>query len=404
MAGDVAALVLRDNYLQGAALSVAEARGVAALDRQVRLMRDLERSGRLNRALEFLPDDETLAERAAQRRGLVRPELAVLLAYAKMALYGELLASDLPDAPELADTLSGYFPSALRDRLGAQIVTHPLRREITATVVTNDLVNRAGITFVSEMQARTGCTAPMAARAYAILKQVFDLRELWSDIEALDSKVAAQSQIEMLLEIGGLVEHAAAWLLRRRQLELGRDIARFSPIAHDLAASLLELLPVPDRNLLAERSQRFWQADVPDTLAGRIAGLIFLASALDIAELAERTAQPLDRTARVYYEAGARFALNEMRATARRLPSETSWQKRAVEETIDDLFVLQADIAARILASEHVMSPDPLAAWAVARAPALAQAEAIMRELRAAATPDLAMLVVVSRQLRQSLG
>jgi glutamate dehydrogenase len=132
--------------------------------------------------------------------------------------------------------------------------------------------------------------------------------------------------------------------------------------------------------------------------------LIFLASALDIAELTERTAQPLDRTARVYYGAGARFALDEMRATARRLPSETSWQKRAVEETIDDLFVLQADIAARILTSEHVMSPDPVAAWAAARAPALAQAETVMRELRAATTPDLAMLVVVSRQLRQSLG
>ncbi len=404
MAGDVAAMVLRDNYLQGEALSVAEARGVAALDRQVRLMRDLERSGRLDRALEFLPDDETLAERAAQRRGLVRPELAVLLAYAKMALYGELLASDLPDARELADELSGYFPSRLRDRLGAQIAVHPLRREITATIVTNDLVNRASITFVSEMQARTGRAAPETARAYIVLREVFDLRALWSEIEALDNKVAARTQIEMLIEIGGLVEHAAAWLLRRRQLELGREIARFTPAARGLAASLFELLPAPDRNLFAERSRRLREAGVPEGLAGRIAGSIFLASALDIAELAERTAQPLDRTARVYYEAGARFALDEMRAAARRLPSETPWQKLAIEETIEDLFVLQADIAARILASEHVMSADPLAAWALARAPALAQAEAIMRELRTATTPDLAMLVVASRQLRQSLS
>jgi glutamate dehydrogenase len=405
MAGDVAALVLRDNYLQGEALSVAEARGVAALDRQVRLMRDLERSGRLDRALEFLPDDETLAERAAaQRRGLIRPELALLLAYAKMALYGELLASDLPDAPELAGELSDYFPSALRDRLAAQIVAHPLHREITATVVTNDLVNRAGITFVSEMQARTGCTVPEAARAYTILHEVFGLRALWSDIEALDNRVAARTQIEMLLAIGDLVEHAATWLLRRRQLELGREIARFAPSVRGLAASFSELLPAPDRSLLAERSQRLQASGVPDPLAGQIAGLIFLASALDIGELAERTAQPLDRTARVYYEAGARFALDEMRTTARRLPSETSWQKRAIEETTDDLFVLQADIAARILASEHVMGPDPVAAWTVARGRALSQAEAVARELRATTTPDLAMLVVASRQLRRVLN
>ena len=176
MAGDVAALVLRDNYLQGEALSVAEARGVGALDRQARLIRDLERSGRLDRALEFLPDDETLALRAAQRQGLVRPELAVLLAYAKLALDDEILASDLPDAPELADQLQSYFPAALRDRLGTLIPTHPLRREITATVVTNDLVNRAGITFISEMRARTGRTAPEIARAYLIAREIFDLR------------------------------------------------------------------------------------------------------------------------------------------------------------------------------------------------------------------------------------
>jgi glutamate dehydrogenase len=403
MASEVAALVLRDNYLQGEALSVAEACGVSALDRQVRLMRDLERSGRLDRALEFLLDDETLAERVAQRRGLVRPELAVLLAYAKMALYSELLGSDLPDVLELADELSGYFPSALRDRLGAQIVTHPLRREITATVVTNDLVNRAGITFVTEMQARTGRTALEVARAYLILREVFDLRALWSEIEALDDKINAQAQIEMLLEISGLVEHAAAWLLRRRQLELGAGIARLAPGVQTLSASLCELLPAPDRGLLDDRGRRLREAKVPDSLALRIAGLIFLASALDITELAERTAQPLERTARVYYQAGARFALDEMRIAARRLPSETPWQKLAIEETIDDLFALQTEISARALASEHALRPDPLSAWAGSNAPALAQAETVLRELRTAAVPDLAMLVVASRHLRQSL-
>ena len=235
MTDDVAALVLRDNYLQGEALSVAEARGAAALDRQARLIRDLERSGRLDRALEFLPDDETLAARAAHRQGLVRPELAVLLAYAKMALDDELLASDLPDAPELDRELRGYFPAALRDRLGRQIPTHPLRREIAATVVSNDLVNRAGITFVSDMRARTGRPAPEIARAYLIVREVFELPRLWAEIEALDNKVAARVQTEMLLEIAWLVEHAAVWLLRRRRLEPATDIAGLASGVRDLA-------------------------------------------------------------------------------------------------------------------------------------------------------------------------
>ncbi len=404
VADDVAKLVLRDNYLQGEALSVAEARGAAALDRQVRLMRDLERSGRLDRALEFLPDDETLAERAAQHRGLVRPEFAVLLAYAKMALYGELLASDLPDAPELAGELRGYFPAGIADRFGAQIAAHPLHREITATVLTNDLINRAGITFVNEMQARTGRAVPEAARAYTIVRAAFDLRPLWAEIEALDNKVTAQVQIDMLLDIIGLIEHAAAWLLRSRQLDLGREIAQLRQSVRILDTALSALLPRRDQSLVAERTQRLREAGVPEAPARRIAGLIFLACALDIADLAERSAQPLDRAARIYYGAGAQFALDEMRAAARRLPAETPWQKLAVEAVIDDLFALQADLAGRILASECAAMPDPLLAWSAARAVSLTRAEAVARELRAATTPDLAMLVVANRQLRHALG
>jgi len=404
MADDVASLVLRDNYLQGEALSVAEARGIGVLNQQVRLMRDLERSSRLDRALEFLPDDETLAARAAQRRGLVRPELAILLAYAKMALYSELLAFDLPEAAELDRELPGYFPPALRDRLAAQIPTHPLRREITATVVTNELVNRAGITFVNEMRSRTGRTALEAARAYTIVREVFDLKALWTEIEALDNEVPATVQIDMLREIIALIEHATGWLLRGRWLDLGREIATLTPSARMLATLLSEVLPKDDAGLVAERSQRFREAGVPDALAERIGALPFLACALDIAALADHAGQPLDRAARIYYEVGTQFALDEMRAAARRLPAETPWQKLAADAMIDDVFTLQADLAARILASDCAAEPAPLVAWSAANAAALVPAEALARELRAAATPDLAMLVVVSRQLRQALG
>ncbi len=403
MADDVAALVLRDNYLQGEALSVAEARGVAALDRQTRLIRDLERAGRLDRALEFLPDDETLAARAAGRRGLTRPELAVLLAYAKMSLDHDLLASDLPDLPELAADLRDYFPPALRERFAAQIAAHPLKREITATVVTNDLVNRAGLTFIHDMRARTGREAPDIARSYRIVREVFGLPALWAQIEGLDNQVPASVQTEMLLEISGLVEHGASWLLRANRLDLGRDIARFAPATQRLAEIVPELLPPSERALLDQRAAHFAAAGVPQPLAARIAGAIFLTTAFEIGELAERSARPVDRAARIFYGVGARFAVDEMRAAARRLPAETPWQKAAVETLIDDFYVLQADLAARVLQS-GADGADPLAAWAQAHADRLAPADAIASELRTASAPDLAMLVVARQQLRQALG
>jgi glutamate dehydrogenase len=405
MADEVASLVLRDNYLQGEALSGAEARGVGSLDRQLRMIRDLERAGQLDRALEFLPDDETLAARSAQGRGLVRPELAVLLAYAKMTLYEALLASTVPASPELADELRSYFPEAVRHRLAAQIAAHPLHREIIATVLTNEIVNRARISFVHDMRARTGRSPAEVAQAYMIVREVFELRQLWSEIERLDNKVAARIQIEMLLEIADLVERAAAWLLYRKRLAIGSEIARFAPSVRGIAASLVDLLPPSDRNLVSARSLHFAEAGVPEALATRVGGTMFLAAVLDIADLAERSEQELDRAARVYYGVGAQFALDEMRIAARRLRAETPWQKQAVEATIDDLFALQTDLAARILASSSSTQPeDPIAAWSAAHAAALAPAEPLLRELRVAAAPDLAMLVVATRQLRHALG
>ncbi|MFL5268211.1 MAG: NAD-glutamate dehydrogenase, partial [Stellaceae bacterium] len=404
MAEDVASLVLRDNYLQGEALSVAEARGSAALDRQAHMIRDLERSGRLDRALEGLPDDETLALRGARGQGLVRPELAVLLAYAKMTLYDELLVSDIPNAPELSGELRGYFPAAISDRFGAQIAAHPLRREILATVVTNDLVNRVGITFVHDMRARTGRSAAEIASAYTIVREVFELRGLWKEIEGLDNHVPASLQIEMLLEIDRLVNRAAAWLLYLRRLDLAGEIARFKPSAQSLATFLLRLLPEHDRSTVARAIVRLTEAGVPELLASRICGLSHLAATPEIGDLAENSGQALDCAARVYFGVGARFALEQMRAAAGRVPAETPWQKQAVEAMVDDFFALQADLARRILNSEYAAEPDPLAAWSAANMEALASTDPLIRELNAAATPDLALLVVAGRQLRHALG
>jgi len=403
MAEDVGLLVLRDNYLQGEALSVAEARALVSVDRQLRMMRDLERSGRLPRALEYLPDDDTLAARLSQGRGLVRPELAVLLAYAKMTVYQDLLASDLPDMPELAKQLCDYFPKAARDRVAAQIAAHPLRREIVATTLTNELVNRSRITFIHDMRARTGRSTPDIARAYSIVREVFGLRELWGEIEALDNKVTAEIQIDMLIEIDDLIERAAVWLLFHERLELRSEIARLGPSTSALAVSLAELLPPRDRAVIAERSSRFTEAGVPPALAGRLGGSIFLAAALEIADLAERSGSPLERAARVYYGVGARFAFDEMQAAAPRLIAETSWQKQAVEVIVDDLAALQADLASSVLTSEFAAQSDPVGAWSAGHAAVLVHTEPLLRELRADVTPDLAMLVVAARQLRQAL-
>ncbi|MBM3488316.1 MAG: NAD-glutamate dehydrogenase, partial [Alphaproteobacteria bacterium] len=245
MTDEVAGLVLMDNYRQSMALTHAEAQAVAMLDDGARYMRALERADRLNRAVEHLPDDEALAERRAARKGLTRPELSVLLAYAKINLYGTLLETDLPDDPHLVQDVGLYFPSALREHHGAAIPRHRLRREIVATYVTNSLVNRMGPTFVFELAERTGATAPDIVRAYLVARQVLDARALWAAVEALDNRLEAGCQTRLHLDIQAVLRRLTLWFLRNapRPLDVAGAIAAFAPGTAALAAANGSLVP-----------------------------------------------------------------------------------------------------------------------------------------------------------------
>ncbi|MBX9944015.1 MAG: NAD-glutamate dehydrogenase, partial [Reyranella sp.] len=220
MTDEVAALVLRHNYQQSQAISVAEAQAGEEHDRLERLMRALERGtetkgGRLDRAVEFLPDTAAMRTRGQNRQYLTRPELCVLFAYAKIDLNDEILASDLPDDPLLEAELLRYFPTALQQRYEPAIRGHRLRREIAALQVVNSLVNRCGPTFVRNVGLRTGAPAAAIARAFAVVRDAWKLRDLWGDIEALDAALKAEAQIRMLVASQRFLTRAVQWTLRR---------------------------------------------------------------------------------------------------------------------------------------------------------------------------------------------
>ncbi len=398
---EVAQLVLRDNYLQGQALSLAERRGADLFDQQVRLMRGLERTGKLSRAIEFLPDDETLAARAAARTGLTRPELAVLMAYAKMTLDAELLPSSLPDDPELTADLLRYFPAPLVKRHRPVAEKHRLRREIIATHVANSLVNRAGITFVNEMKERSGCGAGDIAHAYAMTREIFALRELWLAIEALDNKVPSALQYDMLLQIGGLVERAALWFLRSGlPLDLRARLAQFGPGIATIDKRLGELLPETEAAALASRTAALVERGTPQALAARIARIDHLACAVDIVRLAETGKRDVVEVARAYFALGARFALGALRGAAETLRSETAWQKMAVTALIEDFFQHQSELTGKALGEGKTPAGKAVSTWLEGHAAEIAPVEALVQEIVAAPARDLAMLTVANRQLR----
>src|SRR5690606_16712640 len=183
-----------------------------------RLMNALSESVGLDRELEFLPDDRELTRRERDGRGLTTPEFAVLVAYAKLALKGSLLESEVPDDSYLESTLLEYFPAPLRERFGDVLRQHPLRREIIVNSLANNMVNRGGITFAFRAVEETGASYPQVARAFVVCRDVFDLAGFVTQVEGLDNKVSTAAQSELYLEFRRLLDRAVRWFLNNQSL------------------------------------------------------------------------------------------------------------------------------------------------------------------------------------------
>ena len=338
MTDDVAALVLRDNYFQTQALSIGRYLAPGLIDEQARFMRFLEKKGRLDRAIEFLPTDDEIAERKARGLGLTTPEQAVLLAYSKMWLFDELVASDLPEDPWIATALNRYFPAALQADFAGYIPRHPLRREIIATHVLNSMVNRVGSTFVHQLAELTGATAPQVVRAYLLSREVFASVPLWQQIEALDNRVADSIQCEMIVEWRRLIARATIWFLRSKRLAepTERGAQRLMPAVAHLRTRL-----EPEAAGLA-RVSAWVQAGVPLPLAQQVGAADRVFSALDIAEVAEAGNAPLDVASAVHFGIGERPGLEKLRQQIELLPADSHWQtlaKVALTGDLNDLHI-----------------------------------------------------------------
>ena len=222
MTDEVAALVLRNNYLQTLALSLAERRGLEDLGFQQRLMQTLEQRGELDRAVEFLPDDMELAERARRSQPLTRPELAVLLAYAKLALYADLLDSGVPDDPYLGRELGRYFPQDARARnIPDALDKHRLRREIIATQLANSMINRGGPSLVVRIADQTGAAPPRSPRRSPRCATATTCRRSTTRSTRSTARCPARCSSSLYAAVQDLLLDRLVWFLRNADLSKG---------------------------------------------------------------------------------------------------------------------------------------------------------------------------------------
>jgi glutamate dehydrogenase len=407
MTDEVGKLVLKDNYYQTQSLSVSGVRADKMLDAQARFMRHQEKAGRLNRAVEFLPNDDALAERREKKLGLTAPERAVLLAYSKMELFDDLLASDLVDDPYVAQALVSYFPTPLQVRFKDIMQAHPLKREIIATDVANSTINRTGSVFVHRMCEEAGATAPEVVRAYILSRDVLGLNGIWQQIDHLDNVVPAATQNAMLIEVGRLVLRSTLWFLRRRgeRMPITDVLAFFAPGVASVGGQLETLLATEDATTSQNKRDSLVAEGVPRELANAIAHTDAMYSLLDIVEASSELKRPVTVAAAVYFTLAGKLSLNWVAAQVGKLPTDSHWQAMARASMRDDLANLQRQLTESVLQ----LSPDAnslegarqaLTVWETHHAKALAHMYEVMDDLKTARDTDLAMLSVLLRELR----
>jgi len=401
MTDEVGALVLRDNYFQAQSLSVRKS---MPLDAQLRFIKYLEKAGRLNRKIEFLPSDEELASRKAANCGLSSPERAVLLAYSKITLYDELLASRVPDDPYISTALVGYFPAPLRERYREHMERHPLKREIIAKRITNEMINRVGSTYVHRMQEETGARTPDVVRAYLLTREIFDFVSFWQALEALDDVVPQAVQSDMLIDSERLIVRATLWFLRYRNLkdDIAKTVEHFAAGVKVLAAGFDNFLPPELSGGVRQAAERLLQSKVPNDLAMRLVSFDLLYSALDIVEIGARANRSVEEVAGVYFGVGSRLELSWLRKQISGLPADSHWQMLAKAGLTDDVSGLQRELASLVLKlTPQVKVPDALIKeWEAQNKSALGRSQQVLAELKSAGNLDLSMLSVALRELR----
>jgi glutamate dehydrogenase len=396
MTDEVGLLVLTDNYYQTQALDIAGHRAMYLLDGQQRLMQWLESHGRLNRAIEFLPTDDEIVRRKARKAGLTAPENAALLAYAKMSVFDDLVASNLPDDPHFNRVLKAYFPKVLSEKFGEAIAAHPLKREIVATFMTNTVVNRTGATFVNFIASEAGAQAADVIRAFTLAREIFDLEPLWDQIDALDYLVEAKLQLDLLTKLTVIAQRASRWMLRVRtqSTDLPTLINRYQPAARELRLHLADWLPLTANANWQRATDAFVKAGVDPLLAENLTALEFIFPALDLVDLAQHAGTGLEQAARAYFGIDTELDLTGWRVQINRLPTDTLWQTQARGSARDDVYSIASQITRGLLSRQEELST-----WRRQHGPAIDRLCRLLADICTQGA-DLAPVSVALRELR----
>jgi len=405
MTDDVGDIVIEDCYRQTHSLSITAMRGVNQLKEQVRFIHELERKGKLDRALEFIPNDDEISERLSKGQGLTRPELSVLLAYSKMVLKEDLVCAEITDNPYHNRLLLEAFPPQLQDKYQDEMQLHPLRAEIIATKLANNIGNDMGFNFVNRMFEETGATVAEIANCYVMASEVFELSDIWQQITALDNKITTLIQTEMLFQMRRTVRRATRWFLRHRNkaLSIAETIEFYRPTFENLSKNLNNLLVKDEVEQLKRVETDLVNTGVPKNIAIRISQLSSLFPVMDIADISSSDGRSIEQVANLYFKLGVRLDLHWFLDQITGQPVANHWQALARASFREELDWQQRSLAQVVLRCEcDVEQPEVeelLEQWVETNSQPLDRWNQILTDFRIGQTHEFAKFSVALREL-----
>lgn len=408
MTESVAQLVLHNNYRQTQAISIAQADAIKRGAEYRRFMSKLQAAGRLDRALEFLPDDDSLIERQSHGQGLTRPELAILISYAKATLKEDLAETDIADDPYIAGFIEGAVPPEIVKNFREPLYQHRLRREIIATQIANDIVNNMGISFAHRLMESTGAGVGEVAAAYITARNIFQLDSYWRELEQLDYQIPAALQIELMIKMMRRVRRATRWFLRNRRdhLEPGREVETFRQGVQDIGQHLAQLLRGQSLVDWQARCAYLEEQGLPEVLAARAAMPGYLFSGLSVVDAARANDADVLAVADLYATLGEHLQLPWFAEQLSDVKVENYWQAMARESFMDDLESQLRTLATRLI--PEIGTAETIEAivtgWSERNAIKVSRWTAMINELQAGSHADFAVFSVALRELRDLVG
>jgi glutamate dehydrogenase len=404
MTQEVSALVLRENYLQTRAISLLATQVTRSFELHNRYLNAIELEGKLDRVLDFIPDEKVLMERKLLGKGLTTPDIAVLLCQSKISLKEAILASDIPEDPYLKSYLVSYFPKPLQERFSKQMQLHPLRREIISTKLSNMIVNEVGFSLVYRLQDETGASVAAIVRAYIIARAVLDMDDVWHNIEGLDDELTSQKQAEVQMSCVRLLRRTTRWFLRHKPpkcLDITHAIQRYAPGVKKLCSNMPEVFGEVQQAHFNEHYESYLNLGLTTQLSHELTTILALFTAMDMIEVAHEQSIDITKVAEVYFAMGEFLEISWIRSEVISHATDNHWEALSREALRDELDAQQQQLTAGII-RQTLSQKDMMAClheWESAHTAPIVRWRQVLLNLRSAPVLNYTMLFVAVREL-----